>query len=51
MAFAAGAGSYGKLWVLNGIFNENLGLRLTMAKQNPRDKRASFHKYGSNLVV
>jgi hypothetical protein len=40
---AADAGNYGNLWVLNGVFSERPGPRLTIGKRNPRDKHASFH--------
>lgn len=40
---AADAGNYENLWVLNGVFSERQGLRLTIGKRNPRDKHAGFH--------
>jgi hypothetical protein len=43
MEFAVDAGNYGNLWVLKRAFGERLGLELTIAKRNPRDKHTGLH--------
>ncbi len=40
---AAGAGSYGNLWVLKEVFSESLGFGLKIGRRNPRYKHAVFH--------